>query len=391
MNRKQMNNLSKIYEEESLCIRISRFTGKGGVTEYHLILSATDPLLPFQTQLLNLEKGYQRAMQQELGGKAIAVFRRYFLSDAANQADLVMESECENSFCALSIVQQPPLNGTKVALWAYLQTEMQTQVHSSGLFEASHNGYRHFWNGGACNKAANAEYQTRLLLNDYVMQLTEQNCTLAAHCLRTWLFVQNVDVNYAGVVKARKETFITQNLTEKTHYIASTGIEGRHADPQVVVQMDTYAVEGLQPEQVRYLYAPNHLNPTYEYGVTFERGTAVTYGDRKHILISGTASIDNRGEIVYPGNVGKQAERMMENIAALLQEAEATLSDISQAITYLRDPADYTTVKAFFDARYPDFPHLIVFAPVCRPGWLIETECMAVIPVETDTNIYAPL
>lgn len=103
------------------------------------------------------------------------------------------------------------------------------------------------------------------------MQLMGQRCTLASHCVRTWFFVQNVDVNYAGVVKARKEVFITQNLTEKTHYIASTGIEGRHADPSVLVQMDSYAVDGLEPGQIQFLYAPTHLNPTYEYGVTFER------------------------------------------------------------------------------------------------------------------------
>ena len=215
------------------------------------------------------------------------------------------------------------------------------------------------------------------------MQLMGQRCALASHCVRTWFFVQNVDVNYAGVVKARKEVFITQNLTEKTHYIASTGIEGRHADPSVLVQMDSYAVDGLEPGQVQFLYAPTHLNPTYEYGVTFERGTAVTYGDRKQVFISGTASIDNRGEIVYPGDIVKQTERMMENISVLLKEADATTRDITQAITYLRDMADYAVVKKYFEAHYPDLPHLIVLAPVCRPGWLIETECIAVVPTES--------
>ena len=63
--------------------------------------------------------------------------------------------------------------------------------------------------------------------------------------------------------------FVTQDLTEKTHYISSTGIGGRHADPKVTVQMDTYAVDGLKSEQIHYLYAPTHLNPTYEYGVSF--------------------------------------------------------------------------------------------------------------------------
>ncbi|RHR35550.1 hypothetical protein DWX23_22720 [Parabacteroides sp. AF18-52] len=372
---------TKIYEQDFIHAQICSFEGKGGVTEYHILFSVTNPSLPFTKQLDKLEKAYETVTKEE-AGKAVAVFRRYFLSDAANQTELLMERECENPFCALSIVQQAPLNGTKIALWVYLQTDMTTETYNSGMFEASHNKYRHLWTGGAYNKAATSEYHTRLLLNDYVLQLTEQHCTLAADCIRTWFFVQNVDVNYAGVVKARKEVFITQNLTEKTHYITSTGIEGRHADPEVLVQMDAYTVDGLQPEQIQFLYAPTHLNPTYEYGVTFERGTAVSYGDRKQIFLSGTASIDNRGEIVHPGDILKQTERMMENISALLQEAGASVADIMQAIVYLRDPADYEEVNRYIRTHHPDMPHLIVLAPVCRPGWLIETECIAVIPAD---------
>ena len=373
----------KTYDSLSIQIQLSRFAAKHGVTEYHVMATVTNPELSFNQQVENLRKAYSALMEEEETRLAIPVFRRYFLSDAANQADAVMEWECENAFCPLSIVQQAPLNGTKIAMWTYLQTSMQVQTYGSGLLEARHNGYRHLWGGGACNKAANPEYQTRLLLNEYVMQLMNQRCTLAANCIRTWFFVRDVDVNYAGVVKARKEVFVTQNLTEKTHYIASTGIEGRHADPSVLVQMDTYAVDGLEPGQLQYLYAPTHLNPTYEYGVTFERGTTVTYGDRKHVFISGTASIDNHGEILHPGNVLKQAERMMENITALLAEADATPADILQAITYLRDPADYAVVKRYLDIAYPDMPRLIVLAPVCRPGWLIETECIAVVPAKS--------
>lgn len=371
-----------ISDDKIVEIQLSSFNTEDGVTEYQALFSVTDPSLPFSEQLQSLQQAYTYMTRSILADNAIAVFRRYFLSDATNQADLVMAWECENSFCALSIVQQAPLNGSKIAMWTYWQTDMAVQNYDNGLVEATHNGYHHFWGGGSCNRASNSEYQTRLLLNDYVLQLTEQGCRLADDCIRTWFFVQNVDVNYAGVVKARKEVFITQNLTEKTHYISSTGIEGRHADPNVFVQMDTYAVKGLQPGQIQFLYAPTHLNPTYEYGVTFERGTAVTYGDRKQIFISGTASIDNKGEIVYPGNILKQTERMLENIETLLQEASAGLQDIMQAIVYLRDPADYVVVKQYIESRYPSLPHLIVHAPVCRPGWLIETECIAVVPAD---------
>ena len=294
----------------------------------------------------------------------------------------------ENPDCPLSIVEQAPLNHTKIALWAYLQTDVQSRVLHNGLFEVKHGAYRHLWGASAYNRAANSEYQTRLLLNDYVMQLMEQGCKLADNCIRTWFFVQNVDVNYAGVVKARNEVFVTQNLTEKTHYIASTGIGGRHADPKVLVQMDTYAVDGLQPGQVHFLYAPTHLNPTYEYGVSFERGTYVDYADRRQVFISGTASIDNKGEIMYPRDIRLQTARMWDNVEALLAEAGCTYEHVGQMIVYLRDEADYEVVKELYDARFPHTPKVFVHAAVCRPGWLIEMECMAV--KAQDNPSYAP-
>ena len=368
------------YQAEAVAVQLNRFEPEKGMAEYQLLLSGTDPTLPFAEQAEHLWQAYIRVMREELADKkACPVMRRYFVSDVANQADWLHAWELENGCCAYSIVQQPPLDGTKVALWCYLLTDVTVERTFEGLWQVAHEGYRHYWIGGLTARAADAEQQTRLLLGDYVMRLMHQRMTLSANCLRTWLFVQNVDVNYAGVVKARREFFVTQGLTEKTHYIASTGIEGRHADPEVCVQMDAYAVEGLRAEQIQQLYTPTHLNPTYEYGVTFERGTAIHYSDRTQVFISGTASIDNQGHILHEGDVIQQAERMMENISVLLAEAGATLDDITQAIIYLRDPADYAIVSRYFATHYPRLPQLIVLAPVCRPGWLIETECVAVV------------
>ena len=69
---------------------------------------------------------------------------------------------------------------------------------------------------------------------------------------------------------------------------------------------------------------------------------------------------------------------MIENITALLQEAGATLDDIMQAVIYIRDTADYARVKQYLDKNHPNLPHIIVRAPVCRTGWLVEMECTAV-------------
>ena len=362
-------------------VQITSFETKKGITEYHIIFEQTDCLDDYTIQLQDLLKAYNQCVG-ELPGNPTAVFRRYFLSDVTNQTALLMEEERSNPYCALSIVQQAPMNGTKIALWAWLQTGVQTQVLPSNLFEARHGNYRQLFGANLCNRAANSEYQTRLIFRDYIMQLTDAKCTLAANCIRTWIFVQNVDVNYPGVVKARKEVFATQNLTENTHFIASTAIEGRYQDTNVFVTMDTYAVSGIGQEQIQYLYAPDHLSRTYEYGVTFERGVAITYGDRRHVFVSGTASIDRYGEIVHPGNVIKQSERMIENITALLNEAGADLNDIMQAIVYIRDTADFACVEQYMKTNHPDIPYLIVRAPVCRPGWLVEIECIAVVAVD---------
>jgi enamine deaminase RidA (YjgF/YER057c/UK114 family) len=55
---------------------------------------------------------------------------------------------------------------------------------------------------------------------------------------------------------------------------------------------------------------------------------------------------------------------------------------------YLRDMGDYAVVKRMFDERFPQTPKVILLAPVCRPGWLIEMECMA---VKSETNPAFPI
>ena len=96
------------------------------------------------------------------------------------------------------------------------------------------------------------------------------------------------------------------------------------------------------------------------------------------MIISGTASINNKGEVMYPGDIEKQTLRMWENVETLLNEASCTFDDVMQIIVYLRDISDCQIVKSLFDRKFPQIPWIITLAPVCRPQWLIEMECVAV-------------
>lgn len=327
----------------------------------------------FEGQLERIYLAEDRVIQLEEMKDSSTILKRYFLSDSTNQHPM-MKKEPD---CAISIIQQPPLDGSKIAVWIYMQKGSKV-ANENGMIVSEHNGYRHLWKMGMHEHKGDSAWQTESLLISYEEALQNFNANIADNCIRTWFFVRDVDTQYAGMVKARKENFEEQGLTEQSHYISSTGIGGLPADTRALVQMGTYAVTGFEASQEHYLYAPTHLNPTYEYGVTFERGTLMEYGDRAHVFISGTASINNKGEVMHIGDIVKQTERMWENVEKLLEEANTTFDDVMQIIVYLRDVADYQTVKEMFEERFPNTPHVITLAPVCRPTWLIEMECIAV-------------
>ena len=360
-------------EDLGVQAEVARFEARGEVAEWHVILHVEPRCDLFQKQMERIYEAEDRLPMLPGFEGAQYVMKRYFLSDSTNQQPLMRKQPN----ISISIIQQQPLDGSKIAVWLYMQSHTQI-ANENGIVVASHNGYRHLWKMGMHQHKGDSAWQTESVLIEYEEALQNFGATLADNCVRTWFFVRDVDTQYAGMVKARKDNFTEQGLTEKTHYIASTGIGGLPADTRALIQMGTYALTGFRPQQQRYLYAPTHLNPTYEYGVTFERGTCMEYGDRAQVFISGTASIDNKGNVLYIGDIVRQTHRMWENVETLLREADTSFDDVMQIVVYLRDTADYRTVQRMFSERFPHIPTVIALAPVCRPTWLIEMECIAV-------------
>ena len=70
------------------------------------MVHATSSRLSFEQQLEAILNAYNQLLDGPLQG-AQAVFKRYFLSDAANQADDVIVADVTD--CAKSIIQQAPL------------------------------------------------------------------------------------------------------------------------------------------------------------------------------------------------------------------------------------------------------------------------------------------
>lgn len=366
---------TKQYIYDGMDIHTSSFTD-GKVHEYSVMLYGDCFECNFSRQAGRLVAAF-KAVTARLCPDAGCVFKRYFVSDAANFAQTVREIDgCGD--CAVSIIEQPPLTGAKIALWAHLQTNIRQHKTPGGLFAADSGNHVHLWTASNINGAKDSYGQTRDILGRYASSLEQENCNMELNCIRTWFFIHNIDEYYAGMVKGRNDEFDKHGLVPGNHFIASTGICGRTDFASRHVMMDAYAVKGISREQVKFLYASDHLNNTSEYGVRFERGTAVDYGDRRQVFISGTASIDNKGEVMYEGDIEKQTLRMIDNVNALLEEAGCTAGDICSIIVYLRDLADYKTADAIMEAEFGPCPRIMVLAPVCRPKWLIEMECIAI-------------
>lgn len=362
------------WTELGVSLEMGTYEGRG-TRERHAMLHVEPRGEGFAGQWLRLQQA-QESLAAMCKGDQV-VMKRYFVSDSTNQYPLIDDNSC----CAINVIQQPLLDGSKVAVWIYMVEGVKPQREGADIV-VRRGAYSHVWSMGMEHAEGDSAQQTHAVLEEYVQRLAHYDATMLRDCVRTWFYVRDVDTQYAGMVKARREMFEIQGLTPSTHYIASTGIQGLPAQTSSLIQLGAYAVTGLQEGQMHYVYALSHLNPTIEYGVTFERGTVVEYGDRAHCYISGTASIDNKGQVVHVGHIVEQTKRMWENVECLLSEGGFSCTDVAQMIVYLRDMADYDVVSHMFAERFPGVPVVFTLAPVCRPEWLIEMECVAIAPRE---------
>lgn len=307
------------------------------------------------------------------------IWIRFHVSDIANQFAEI-ENAGKNLSAMIAVTGQAPLSGAHIAVEAYaVDLTTSIQYDNNNFCKLDFENYTQiFFNLNQVNSTGSYD-QTAEEFSHAEKIMEKYSGTLENNLQRTWIYCRDIDNNYAGLVKARRELFTQRNMTADTHYIASTGIEGQSYPHNRLVRMDSFALFGHSREQIAYLHALENLSPTHVYGVTFERATRIIYGDRSHYYISGTASIDKNGNVMYLCDVEKQTERLLDNVEALLAEGGGSLTDLRQAVIYLRDPADRSAVEKVMNKRLPaDTARVMVRGSICRPTWLVEMDAIAV-------------
>ncbi|WKW51495.1 hypothetical protein [Rhodomicrobium lacus] len=217
-------------------VSFKRFCGDDGDEEYQIVIVPPGHLA-FEAQLRHMQAAYED-VQKSLGLDAdSAVFRRLFLSDALNQIALVKDSDLAADRCgnpvATSIVQQPPLPGGKIALLAYhinSKAPMTKTRLAARHVLVTRNGRRHLWSAGLGSLPSNPEpdaaEQTNAIFATLADTLHGLGGSLAANCVRTWIYLRNADVFYQGMVTARRELFERAGLDLVQHVLGRAAVVG---------------------------------------------------------------------------------------------------------------------------------------------------------------------
>jgi enamine deaminase RidA (YjgF/YER057c/UK114 family) len=167
-------------------------------------------------------------------------------------------------------------------------------------------------------------HQVRRVIQLAVRLLERQEASYR-DVVRTWFYLADILAWYPQFNWTRnllyQELGLMPIINDGSRRLpASTGIGGA-VSLESACALDLLAVAGPSKSRppVRYLLNPAQPE-ALTYGSAFSRGTLICHSDFNLIQVSGTAAIDDKGDSLYPGDVGGQIECTFDKIAALIRQ-----------------------------------------------------------------------
>ncbi len=201
--------------------------------------------------------------------------------------------------------------------------------------------------------------------------------------VRTWIYVKDILDWYNEFNSARNTCYKDFGLlhngdlahAEEIFLPASTGIAGKNPEGLPTV-MDLLAITqrfntGIQ---IQPLYGIRQRSP-YRYGSAFSRAMSVVEGEEKWIFVSGTASINEKGETVNIGDIVSQVRHTVEVVDSLIRSEGASFSDLCEATVFLKQKNDLHSYQETAESLgLSDIPAVYLVADVCWDELLFELD-----------------
>ena len=235
--------------------------------------------------------------------------------------------------------------------------------------------------------------QARLMFEKANTLLVNQGASYL-NVVRTWIYLKDILQWYPDFNQVRNEMYQQfklipanggQRLPESIYLPASTGIMGTNTLDAASV-MDVLAIiPGSTNNIIIKHEAGVRQKSPYRYGSAFSRAVRITEQDITHVMLSGTAAIDETGRSLFPGDARSQIQKTLEVIGKLVEKEGASLKDICEATVFLKRPEDideYYRVMA--DWNLIDLPSVVVIADICRAELLFELDAVVAL---SNTNL----
>lgn len=104
---------------------------------------------------------------------------------------------------------------------------------------------------------------------------------------------------------------------------------------------------------------------------------AIDAGDL--VFVSGQVPIDPSTGQLVPGDITEQTERVLDNLAAILEAANVSFPDVVKTTIYLLDLNEFKTVNAIYAKRFSaNFPARVTVQVSALPaGARVEIDAIA--------------
>lgn len=257
------------------------------------------------------------------------------------------------------------------AVGRVLETDAFREVYLSGISGLKENDKAHH---------ESPAKQTKYII-ERCMDIFDRFGFTAQSIIRTWIYFPRILHWYKRFNNIRAKCFQEFGLISRgKHYLpASTGIQGG-GRPGEEIFIDLI---GFEPKKERIGLVSNMRSnrqcEARKYGSAFSRGVAIKIGRASLLHISGTASINSKGETVFSNDPQGQITETLSNVGALLKTQRAHLQDMVLTTAYCKNKKTY---ERFRDTvKHPeleDIPFVSVYADACRGKLLFEIDGIAV-------------
>lgn len=201
--------------------------------------------------------------------------------------------------------------------------------------------------------------------------------------IRTWFYLDRLLEWYTDFNDVRTAFFAEHGLFGKI-VPASTGIEAANIHGTALC----CGLLAMRPKtgalRIRAVESPMQCS-ALRYRSSFSRAVELDFPTCRHLLVSGTASIDPDGRTVHVDDCRGQILLSMRVLETLLRSRGMGWGDLCRGIAYFQDLADLPLfVRTCRDLGIPDFPLATVQTGICRADLLFEIEADATVCTVTD-------